>query len=85
MTDKQHTEAQCPECGEWSRVAPTGPFVAAVDIDANGDPVTGLVFGPWSWTDENGDANTGPAGCPKCGATVLVESECNFRPAEGKS
>lgn len=23
----------------------------------------------------------GFAGCPKCGATVLVESECDFRPA----
>jgi endogenous inhibitor of DNA gyrase (YacG/DUF329 family) len=81
------TEARCPECGEWSRVAPTGPFVVPVadsfdPLSAHGDAptnATGIMYGPWWWTDEQGDANDGPAGCPKCGATVMVESECTFQ------
>ena len=78
-TETTITEAKCTECGEWSRIAPTGPVLAAVDFDESGDPVAGLVHGPWWWTDDNGDANNGPAGCPNCGAIQCPESECDHR------
>lgn len=76
-------QGQCPECGEWSRVAQTGPYVVPVSADENGDPVIGLMHGPTWWTDEDGDPNAGPAGCPRCDSIVLVESECCFRTVEG--
>jgi endogenous inhibitor of DNA gyrase (YacG/DUF329 family) len=74
-----HEEAKCPECGEWGRVAPTGPYVVPVDAGPIGDVVTGLSHGPWWWAGADGNASTGPAGCPKCDAIVMVESECDFR------
>lgn len=74
------TEAQCPECEAWNRVAPTGPYVVPADFDAMGNIIaTALMHGPWWWTDADGDPENGPAGCPSCDATVLVESECCFR------
>ena len=61
-----YTEAQCPECSAWSRIAPTGPYI--VPGPEGEGPYS--VDGPWWWTD----ANNGTIGCPKCGATILPES-----------
>lgn len=64
MTDRLKEEGRCPDCGAWSPVA-------YIYLDAL-DPIGGV----W-WADTNGNVN---AGCPACGALILVESECDFRP-----
>lgn len=72
------TEAKCNACGTWSCIAPTGPYVVPWE-DEDGEPCLGVVWGPWWWTDESGDPNEGPAGCPTCGAIWLVETELEDR------
>lgn len=66
------TEACCPSCGGWSEVVSEPFLVATVDDDGNDAPA--VVCAPFWWKDG--------AGCPKCGAIVLVESECDFREVE---
>lgn len=67
-------QAQCPQCEEWSEVE-WEHFVYAAQVD-DGEVTPGYVSGIW-WKDS--------AGCPNCDATVLVESECNFRKIENPS
>lgn len=62
-------EALCPVCGEWSEVTSERFLVATIDDDGATAPA--VVWGPFWWKEG--------AGCPKCGAIVLVESECDFR------
>jgi predicted nucleic-acid-binding Zn-ribbon protein len=65
-------EACCPSCGCWSEVASEEFLAAGTDDDGALVPV--FVWSPLWWKDS--------AGCPKCGAIVLVESECDFRKRE---
>ena len=62
-------EARCPYCGEWSEVVCED--YAAPFIDSDDGLVKPVHVWGWWWKDS--------AGCPKCEATVLVESECDFR------
>ena len=54
------TQAQCPDCEQWS------------DVEWQDELPPGGYW--WAGTD---------AGCPKCGAIVLVETECEFRVKTG--
>lgn len=62
-------EAQCPNCGEWSKVV-CETYVWPLEDSESGDVSAVPIFG-WWWA--------GSPGCPVCKALVLVETECNFR------